>query len=1107
MADSETSLGRPRKKKEEEKQPVDINNLIQRGVNNAIDKATENGYTPPTKQEEEEEENQGGGGSVFDRVQDIIDNGIQQPEPEPEPQPEPQPAPQSQLEPIIPQSEPEPQQSEPEPQPAAQPQLTIQTPQSRNQLLTPLTFSDLEAAAPAPTAEVTTQPQAAATQTSTPPATSRPRTQGYERAERYAPTVQQDTAPVQETNTVQRNPLRTVDPRQNVPQSESDTGLSTTPANTYQEWLNYIQQQEQAQEANDELFRASLQQQEPTNGYVRPVTQRVLGTYPTGTMDFLQANDLPVEWLNTPDGQYWLESQTVQQPEILFPSDVETVAPPTSTPREPEHYLGAGPTEPGTWNYTTATGPRLPRESGQEDYNTQVRILMGRGYPQDTAEQMARAEFGNYLYTGDRPTNSGYVDTSYLRENPGEPYTPLPAADLNRGDFQAFLELGRDQGLTGRELVEYAADELSRNPGGNGYVPTNALRDIPAPTQTGPENTGNGYTPYTYAAAFLNANESDGWLTQQASDLYDVLPAIDPETPGAEILEQQRRDRMNALARQIQADDELSDDRPKLTGKDVKAAVEGSQLADVINDIVDWANGDESDVTYNTTFQSAQDAAANAGLFPGTAAYENFVNDYVQEDQARRERNARQQAELEALIESQNVDKNDVAAVRRQAEAEAEQQRRDALTTWANNQERNPESSAFYGKLYDDLRSTGVKSAIAEDIMENPENFHWNENTGRWERLNTTQTQRGPISWEDAVGSERLLDDLMQMNAPAPYVDENGEIMANTAAEALFDDRLTPEQKLHLFDRNGSFFNEGSGVNIQDSFAGLVADDSIHASQNPELAETITLTKDEERKAIEEFLKANPLIQGMLNDKTVSIEDIKNNFFKNVAYSDKSQGGASGDSSPRGGSGAGTAGKNQVLTPSYGQGGQVVKAPYKAGGYTEAELKAMGNNPYITPRGYTGYEGYYYAGGKWYPVDQEKANYYNRYGTYRGFEEPMRDYYNTFGTFSGYTPTWQDTGRRNSGGSSYYRGGSSYNRSSNYSPYSNSSYYNNNGYQYPRYSQSPYTNVSMPTSRGRNTTQTAGYYYGNNNNAAQANPTASNQTEQRINNIMKNWSF
>lgn len=163
---------------------------------------------------------------------------------------------------------------------------------------------------------------------------------------------------------------------------------------------------------------------------------------------------------------------------------------------------------------------------------------------------------------------------------------------------------------------------------------------------------------------------------------------------------------------------------------------------------------------------------------------------------------------------------------------------------------------------------------------------------------------------------------------------------------------------------------------------------------------------------------------------------------------------------------------NIIFNPSYGQDMEYgVKLPYKQGGYSASDLEAAGNKPYTDANGRTQYEGYYYWNGNWYPVDQQKAEYYQRYGTYNGWDEGMRDYFNTFGTFYGYTPTWRETGRNvrtNSGGG--YSG--SYSRS--YSPSYSGGYYGN-GRNYPT--------------------------YGN------VNPDTALQEQRRINNIRKNWSF
>ena len=136
------------------------------------------------------------------------------------------------------------------------------------------------------------------------------------------------------------------------------------------------------------------------------------------------------------------------------------------------------------------------------------------------------------------------------------------------------------------------------------------------------------------------------------------------------------------------------------------------------------------------------------------------------------------------------------------------------------------------------------------------------------------------------------------------------------------------------------------------------------------------------------------------------------------------------------------------FTPSYGQDmKRGVKAPYRKNGYTAEEIEKMGNKPrtdgvYAT-NGEKVYEGYYLApNGKYYPIDQIKANYYRENGSYAGWNEGMRDYWNTFGTFYGYRPGWKTTGRLGGGGGGYSGGGYSgggYSYSGSRRPYSGSS--------------------------------------------------------------------
>lgn len=273
-------------------------------------------------------------------------------------------------------------------------------------------------------------------------------------------------------------------------------------------------------------------------------------------------------------------------------------------------------------------------------------------------------------------------------------------------------------------------------------------------------------------------------------------------------------------------------------------------------------------------------------------------------------------------------------------------------------------------------------------------------------------------------------------------------------------------------------------VTIDPAFADLIASDFAYSSRTP-LTQQVELTDDQYRDMILDFGKTNPAIAEMVENGQLSFADMVNLYFKDVVAP-----GTGASSSSGKGSGSGVPADYLTLPASYGQeSGKVVKAPYRKGGYSEAELKAMGNSPYTTNRGYTGYEGYYYNvyDKKWYPVDQNKANYYNRYGTYNGYTQDKADYYNTFGTYYGYKPSWKATGRSTGGGGGGGRGG---------------------GYGGSRSSSSGVSYQTPTTTPRRAQSSTNGYYYGNNYNYQQpVTPNAVKQQEQRINNIMKSWTF
>lgn len=256
----------------------------------------------------------------------------------------------------------------------------------------------------------------------------------------------------------------------------------------------------------------------------------------------------------------------------------------------------------------------------------------------------------------------------------------------------------------------------------------------------------------------------------------------------------------------------------------------------------------------------------------------------------------------------------------------------------------------------------------------------------------------------------------------------------NAAMQAAMNGNLTTDQILHFFDSNYS------DIVIPPETQRWMADNStrslsqffINSGRNQDRLQKEQGTDAEFYEALRALVNANPNLQ-LLHDKgRLSMDDIANQF---------------------------------------------MKAPVDASG--EARNPLASNSTSNSP-----HPGYYEWNGKLYPIDQEKAKYYLKYGTYNGWDEGMRDYYNTFGTFAGYRPDWRKAGQVSPSGSTY-SGNKSYSYSGGSSTGGTSTRTYSNGYYY---------------NSGTNT-------YGNKTNRATATPSTANQRQNRIYNIMKNWSF
>lgn len=469
---------------------------------------------------------------------------------------------------------------------------------------------------------------------------------------------------------------------------------------------------------------------------------------------------------------------------------------------------------------------------------------------------------------------------------------------------------------------------------------------------------------------------------------------------------------------------------------------------------------------YNDALNSARDAASKMGLVPGTLAYDNFIDDHVR-------------AYGNPVAEARNEYGGSVVGAHWTPEEEQQFFNRVAAGIPPTVYDLENLEAPGYDELGNPNKTLQLilNNAGGQYYYESPDLKDENGNPYQMPLTkgqdgkfyvprfdpNTGQTKYERYNGEVLERSRYTPNEILGLYTK-PWAEGQGTTWGNPVTDLLTDPTLSEEDRAGLNAILATL--ERGGQNLPNDYSRELFPTQVFDG-----------TEAQYERLAQLFIDRVPGIKELMDSGQVSDGDV-------VRYFLKSYGGGDGSNPLAGDSGSG---KPQTLPASYGQGDKVVKAPYRKGGYSAAELEAMGNSPYKDYRGYDAYEGYYYNynDGQWYPVDQDKANYYNRYGTYRGWDEGMRDYYNTFGTFSGYTPNWRNTGKKSSGGGrSYYRGGNSYSRNGSYSGSSYSSNYQ--PYSYSNSSSTPqYANQQR----------------------AMVTPNTTTQRSNRVYNIMKNWSF
>ena len=632
------------------------------------------------------------------------------------------------------------------------------------------------------------------------------------------------------------------------------------PAETYEFWRNYNEQQEEAEQEAENIQTA----EQETGGYIAPIAQEGAryGGYPAYTGD--------------------------RSPAFM----------------ERNGYRGREMMQQG---YTTTPVTPAPAPTVQP--------------------QWSAADLVNMVQNPYQPSLADRIMSLGV---------PSASAESGSGTITSTYPKGTVDPVTGKVAYDSLWDALFNNDNHYSNTPIEiTTRDVPTPAETRAEKNQTEYTPnntpYVYGDQYLSDLSAglidESFAPDELAELYggykdNTKKSFRPETPITlpTVLDVAKNgipaDIQESIDKTPPATDEYGslydlltgqpEGAPKYTEEDYNDYYGGEAVSG--ND--SYMMGDGSDLITNdlwldpeTTgrhnYFSELEGALNAELAKlGYASFEDMPRDEYQK------LFLRVQKELNDSGVTQKSKINDVKVANKGIYDEYEklgggQGAVDAIIA-ANDAELSlgtPERERFLENFMADIpgpevyaqpRRTqdladnlveqfGYSPERAMQMAENPEG--WNFETGR-PKMQGNGSPR--MSWEDTIGRDRFMDDLMLMNAPG--FDENGN--PNTAAQALFSDNISTEDKLHLFDKGGNFFSPNSGVNISEAFANLVANDPAHASgtNNPNLKQMIYTTEEEFAKMFSDFLDANPLIASMYDAGILTLDDIKNNFFKEVNF-------------------------------------------------------------------------------------------------------------------------------------------------------------------------------------------------------------------------------
>lgn len=716
------------------------------------------------------------------------------------------------------------------------------------------------------------------------PQTEQPRPMVQPVAEPEEPTVEEVVEPEtteQPAQTAGVMPYGDTRQRQNETQN---TPVPETPEETFDEWTNYLEQQEQAEEEAETDRQTISPQRAEESGYVAPVTNN------SGILDTiigLGAQPASAESTLTYTGRPGTYNEGTGRTTYDNPVDALLYG---------DQGANTVPVNIESYPQLRATGFTNPYDFSQFQADAEAR---GIQIPENVPNYWSN-DINSVIEQNNNPQPTGYINPSLsefdeqMEQNARIEQSPY---------YDEAVAMYQESGLSQAEAEARARELISES--GDMYT-----------SET--EDESNGFLADATAQA-VNAIVNDvvyeGAERRQLDEMTNQLYQAMGGTTNPDDIQgnRERLERARALAEQIQADDLIDTERPEITGQQVNdwATQTMTDALYPLQNLVEYpfsSNDNEADNAYNTAEEKAMDAVESGDVELGSKEYYDLIDQYVAEENSQT-----LESRLADIMESSNdygyeqalanglvegTPEFDQFIAERAENASEKNDRSQGIFDFVN-QGYTPAQAAY---LYDHMDENGeISQEVYDAVNANP-------------YIGETRPDQDYV-WEapaivDGKNNESL-DAILRKEQgfwvdPATY----GFTEGTDAYEVTMQGNA--ERALSLFDQgaNGSF----EGVTIPDSVKDYLATSKAGAlgmldqryideetgeikdSSNPRNVEYINATEEDYQKAIEDFIEANPQLAEMIGEGIITVDDIMRHFFKGLKVS-----GANGTSGGYGG--------------------------------------------------------------------------------------------------------------------------------------------------------------------------------------------------------------